>query len=98
MKLNLKYLLKMDNSRSREGAWIEIIIYICRSFCRSCRSREGAWIEIYNKYASESVRNSVAPARERGLKSVRVYHTPRHAGRSREGAWIEMPVILDQGT
>ena len=32
--------------RSREGAWIEIIIYISIPAVPAGRSREGAWIEM----------------------------------------------------
>ena len=57
----------MSNSRSREGAWIEISNPVPQTGEHYCRSREGAWIEIFitvsiYKYLS------VAPARERGLK------------------------------
>ena len=34
--------------------------------------------------------NSVAPVRERGLKSTNVYDLVSAKGRSRKGAWIEM--------
>ena len=54
--------------RSRKGAWIEIKrrYYVYRQ--RQSRSRKGAWIEMTTK--TESRRTiSVAPARERGLKS-----------------------------
>ena len=38
---------------------------------------------------------SVAPARERGLKSENYFKTIYIEGRSREGAWIEiMPAIV----
>ena len=63
----------MDNSRSREGARIEMAI-------------KGYKLIII----------SVAPARERGLKSH--YYQPKGtvyvAGRSREGARIEIPLHL----
>ena len=32
--------------RSREGAWIEILIEVVVDASNYCRSREGAWIEI----------------------------------------------------
>ena len=55
------------SSRSREGAWIEILITSPIGLSSICRSREGAWIEIiilrrFSKWLE------VAPARERGLK------------------------------
>ena len=34
------------HSRSREGAWIEILPNRKHNFERRCRSREGAWIEM----------------------------------------------------
>ena len=34
-------------SRSREGAWIEIVIVMRVDFFSLCRSREGAWIEMH---------------------------------------------------
>ena len=55
------------NSRSREGAWIEIHALDCKLLSLFCRSREGAWIEIADMlYTSKQM--AVAPARERGLK------------------------------
>ena len=35
-----------DAGRSRKGAWIEIVMRICKSLCLLGRSRKGAWIEI----------------------------------------------------
>ena len=54
-------------SRSREGAWIEMLLV--STFCNlSCgRSREGAWIEINTSHLV-AIQAGVAPARERGLK------------------------------
>ena len=34
------------NGRSREGAWIEMIVATIPALLANCRSREGAWIEI----------------------------------------------------
>ena len=40
-------LSKIDDfCRSREGAWIEIILSAVTAPAAICRSREGAWIEI----------------------------------------------------
>ena len=54
--------------RSREGAWIEIIVEDCYNLPENSRSREGAWIEIplSSWYTISFI---VAPVRERGLKS-----------------------------
>ena len=54
------------------------------------RSREGAWIEIKAMIGQCSA-IIVAPARERGLKSL-LQSIPKgqQDGRSREGAWIEI--------
>ena len=54
-------------SRSREGAWIEIMkvsLYLTLSMSRS---REGAWIEIDIWHLSQKFA-TVAPVMERGLK------------------------------
>ena len=53
------------------------------------RSREGAWIEMRNLYRYP-VNLPVAPARERGLKSITAPATHKSERRSREGAWIEI--------
>ena len=55
-------------SRSREGAWIEILKKQTGKNACMCRSREGAWIEIVAVDKSK-VGFCVAPVRERGLKS-----------------------------
>ena len=55
------------SSRSREGAWIEIIKSMLTLWQRAGRSREGAWIEIIINVISGCV-ITVAPVRERGLK------------------------------
>ena len=57
----------IDDSRSREGAWIEIDNGVGAGVTNSSRSREGAWIEIVS-YRDLSGKSLVAPARERGLK------------------------------
>ena len=53
--------------RSREGAWIEIILVSCLGSDVKRRSREGAWIEIKIRFLCCG-EYGVAPARERGLK------------------------------
>ena len=58
-----------------------------------CRSREGAWIEMINALPAQPKCCVVAPARERGLKSLMMRLTGDPImGRSREGAWIEIRV------
>ena len=47
----LKFINNLDwekngSSRSREGAWIEIVMEVLGNNQGLCRSREGAWIEI----------------------------------------------------
>ena len=54
------------------------------------RSREGAWIEIVSCSISSDCTRRVAPARERGLKWLRLLADQHNGGRSREGAWIEI--------
>ena len=53
------------------------------------RSREGAWIEI-DVIQTLNECPTVAPARERGLKSVAKAIGVELRSRSREGAWIEI--------
>ena len=55
-----------SSSRSREGAWIEII-GLPASPVDQGRSREGAWIEIV-PLLLDYMERMVAPVRERGLK------------------------------
>ena len=76
-------------SRSREGAWIEMHKGIGCYTNGDGRSREGAWIEILlmHLYPTPS---TVAPVRERGLKSNKPNNTILINCRSREGAWIEI--------
>ena len=60
-------------SRSREGAWIEILpLYNVLSTAQR-RSREGAWIEIAH-CTREFLQKIVAPVRERGLKCLPIGH------------------------
>ena len=55
------------DSRSREGAWIEIAAGNSAKAANRRRSREGAWIEM-PKNAIYIILSLVAPVRERGLK------------------------------
>ena len=76
-------------SRSREGAWIEMRRQPTHWPHGTCRSREGAWIEIDNADVTPEPR----PSLPRG--SVDLNCTLRGAkrcsiSRSREGAWIEI--------
>ena len=54
-------------SRSRKGAWIEMLPHSIIYIESEGRSRKGAWIEIVNGASALSA-NYVAPVRERGLK------------------------------
>ena len=58
------------NRRSREGAWIEIGVKNWYDPAPRGRSREGAWIEISHSSMMTINPVTVAPARERGLKSA----------------------------
>ena len=46
MKLCYALQFLLLGRRSREGAWIEIIVEDCYNLPENSRSREGAWIEI----------------------------------------------------
>ena len=59
----------LRSGRSREGAWIEIVSALLSKAQTWRRSREGAWIEM-PVTALHLTLASVAPARERGLKSA----------------------------
>ena len=65
----LNYLL-ITYGRSRKGAWIEIFAGAVHVTTVYGRSRKGAWIEMAVTKKLLHVQ-SVAPARERGLKCVR---------------------------
>ena len=80
-------------SRSREGAWIEIDGYVIDNQIRVSRSREGAWIEMVSRLRITSC-ISVAPVRERGLKSRHPARRRICMSRSREGAWIEIGKLV----
>ena len=77
-------------SRSREGAWIEIlanVFVLLKAEVAPARERGLKYISA----TSVNTINKVAPARERGLKCMQLAGISQlHAGRSREGAWIEI--------
>ena len=79
----------LGSGRSREGAWIEIPGHHRNARTIQRRSREGAWIEIIKEVKINDLQ-SVAPARERGLKFGSDTNNYVRMGRSREGAWIEI--------
>ena len=56
-----------ENRRSREGAWIEMLLSTAFRVSSDSRSREGAWIEIV-EWPCRGFLTYVAPARDRGLK------------------------------
>ena len=63
----------------------------CRTEKAGCRSRKGAWIEIQLYDRVLFLLYTVAPVRERGLKSRGLQNRIRSDWcRSRKGAWIEM--------
>ena len=64
-----------------------------KSATHCCRSREGAWIEIF-KSVLMMCDFSVAPVRERGLKSHCRISPLLNLSRSREGARIEILVTI----
>ncbi len=80
----------MDLSRSRKGAWIEIKSNWFWFNFDECRSRKGAWIEIWRGTYSGNTYDTVAPVRERGLKSTYARQEGTGFRRSRKGAWIEI--------
>ena len=81
-------------SRSREGAWIEILRIVRRySLVMVAPVRERGLKSFACKlYISTS---DVAPVRERGLKCKLSALTSGYNRRSREGAWIE--ILKDLG-
>ena len=66
---------KENDGRSREGAWIEMLIARTLSAIGESRSREGAWIEIIAMIVRAAY-YMVAPVRERGLKFIPVSLLP----------------------
>ena len=82
--------MNRKESRSREGAWIEINMQSIIANIRSVAPARERGL----KWASGSLplpERFVAPARERGLKCyiVEAFEGPLWR-RSREGAWIEI--------
>ena len=69
LKLTNKPAGPAQPGRSREGAWIEMPAARRTPMKAAGRSREGAWIEIPGILKGPTLK-SVAPVRERGLKSA----------------------------
>ena len=96
----LKYMADSNHNyeyycRSREGAWIEIILISLEILYHLSRSREGAWIEISIPLASYV--KAICRSREGAWIEIFPLLAAALAasGRSREGAWIE--IISQQG-
>ena len=68
MKFIKRQQVKVNDSRSRKGAWIEISITVFTVQVDCRRSRKGAWIEICCDQHGNTDSADVAPVRERGLK------------------------------
>ena len=85
-----KMLEFLDKSRSRKGAWIEIIIGGALSNSAARRSRKGAWIEMVLLIPTLvcNVRRSRKGAWIEIYK--RAYIRACMERRSRKGAWIEI--------
>ena len=84
-----KQVTKIGQSRSREGAWIEIVnanAALSNSNVAPVRERGLKSPPL----PTLTVTLPVAPVRERGLKCSATVGTNIDVGRSREGAWIEM--------
>ena len=72
LKSFIQEVVDFIDSRSREGAWIEIASCKAGIYRLFSRSREGAWIEIPTLERLWPY-GFVAPARERGLKLLRLH-------------------------
>ncbi len=81
----LKYLI-VAPARERGLKWVQAAAAVV---LLDGRSREGAWIEILIFFDLPPA-GTVAPARERGLKSALLLRIGPATRRSREGAWIEI--------
>ena len=68
---------RLNCSRSRKGAWIEIKRLFTATADKTSRSRKGAWIEIGFIGALGGFA-AVAPVRERGLKLLNSICIGRH--------------------
>ena len=78
-------------SRSRKGAWIEIVTWkeVTNSDIVAPVRERG--LKLHSFFTTHTNR-SVAPVRERGLKFMRYVATITPVlSRSRKGAWIEIP-------
>ena len=83
-----------EESRSREGAWIEISQALNIQKMATCRSREGAWIEIFPAYYSRPYKQR--RSREGAWIEISIVLRILFSFlcRSREGAWIEISMYL----
>ena len=77
-------------SRSREGAWIEIMVLRYATILWPVAPARERGLKYYHICRYETCPR-VAPAREHGLKSICPHVLLIYLRRSREGAWIEMP-------
>ena len=90
LKLQSGRYIRSAGGRSREGAWIEMLVYTIPNGIAARRSREGAWIEMAHpcRYCT-----ALASRSREGAWIEMVYIGATDTlllGRSREGAWIEM--------
>ena len=82
--------MKQSKSRSRKGAWIEILKLCTLQRLKRGRSRKGAWIEIMSLVCSVFV--SFGRSRKGAWIEILLYCNSVIAilSRSRKGAWIEI--------
>ena len=89
MKLQATCSIGVEGCRSREGAWIEIVVSASKNSGQSVAPVRERGLKLLSK-PRMCLTLSVAPVRERGLKYVKLLADSNYLGRSREGAWIEI--------